>query len=909
MLKYIIEFLFCSGLFIALYKLLIESRVSHSWARRYLLITMFVSLVIPTLELPLYPAKTLYYEIPVFTPQASLVDDAPAYLDYPEYTESAVAEPEEATYDLIEESHSSPIDWSRVLICSVWAIYFIITALNLARFAWRIYVIVKLRRRSQLTVYELYTLAVSEQVREPFSFWRTIFMNRSMLAARESEQVIIHELSHIRHHHTTERLALELLRCVAWFNPFVWLAGSALVEVHEWQADSDVLNEGYDVLEYRQLIFRQLFGYTPDLTNGLGSSQTSKKRFLMMTDFKKGKYSFLRLGATLPLVAAMILAFGAVRAETEIIPIMKSESSVNEPTTADLKKDVDVVITSTGEIKYNDEILSFEEFKQQLATDSETISTLNISTEEGAKMGALEKVKLAAREAQIYKVRYVSTQQTTDIVLPPLAEQSQNPADNTKVTDIAIANRNHLPVCINANNKVMTRRPNGDLGIVEKDELVEIIKSFVNNTESVDGKRCTKNKYYSDFEWTTISVGENGERHYPESQGLISIVTDTNASAEKFIEVQQAITAAHNELRNELAQEMFKKPFASLDADDSAFIRRAIPMKVYEGDTPFEKMITLNQGTYTCVGYGLSDRVNQAETAALTKSVVATTFKVVSDTEIDVTTDAGWDFLKSGRYTYTLTKDSFTLKNKDASYSFKCEFTGPLFKAQLKLIFDKQHEYFRNLIVIGPTETKDKEVRVSFGPNGTVYFNGEQTTIEELREKHYMNFNAPIVQSNGTLDGNMEDVIKEKAQQTSDKSESQPIANPVTLPTATTAPAKATAKGDDTPFVKTTDIIRLTVDGDKVTIKEDGNSGSISFELSNLNSGNILTILQQFITQTASSRTLKLKWAGGKEWSYPASNAVIVVDAKNGASVADVRRVRDWARYAVTELRNRLSLE
>ena len=282
MLKYIIEFLFCSGLFMTLYKLLIESRVSHVWARRYLLITMFVSLIIPTLELPLYPAKTLYYEIPVFAPSTSPADDAPAYLDYPE---NAATEDEELTYQVegIEpldvESNNAPIDWSKVLISAIWAIYFITTALNLARFAWRIHLIAKLRRRSQLTVYELYTLAVSEQVREPFSFWRTIFVNRSMLSAHELDQVIIHELSHIRHHHTAERLALELLRCVAWFNPFVWLAGSALVEVHEWQADSDVLSKGYDVLEYRQLIFQQLFGYRPDLTNGLSSSHKFKKTF------------------------------------------------------------------------------------------------------------------------------------------------------------------------------------------------------------------------------------------------------------------------------------------------------------------------------------------------------------------------------------------------------------------------------------------------------------------------------------------------------------------------------------------------------------------------------------------------------------------------------------------------------
>ena len=870
MLKYIIEFLFCSGLFMALYKLLIERHVSHSWARKYLVAAMFLSFIIPTLELPLYPAKTIYYEIPAFTPSAEPKSDIPAYLDdsampvmEPQLEKYAIDTEQTTTY---EEATSSTIDWAWVLERAIWAIYFIIVALNLARFAWRIYIIYKLRRHSQLTIYELYTLAVNEQVREPFSFWRTIYMNRSMLAAKECNQVISHELSHIRHHHTAERLALELLRCVAWFNPFVWLAGSALVEVHEWQADSDVLSEGYDVYEYRQLIFRQLFGYTPDLTNGLGSSQTSKKRFLMMTDFKKGKYSFLRLGATLPLVAALILAFGAVRAETEIIPIMKSESSVNEPTTAAPQNNGDVVITSTGEIKYNGKTLSFEEFKQQLTTDSETISSLNISTEEGAKMSVLEEVKLAAREAKIYKIRYVSTQQTTSIVLPPLAEQSQDPTNDPKVTDIAIANRNHLPVCINANNKVMTRRPNGDLGIVEKEELMQIVKSFVNNTESVDGKRCTKNKYYSDFEWTTISDGENGERHYPVSQGLISIITDTNASAEKFIEVQQTITAAHDELRNELAQEMFKKPFASLNADDSAFIRRAIPMKVYEGDTPFEKMITLNHGTYTCAGYGLSHASNPAERNALRKSLEATILKVVSDTEIDVTTDDDWDIFKSGRYTYTLTRDTFTLKNKDASYSFKCEFTGPLYKATLKLIFDKQSGHFANMLFIGPTETKDKEVRVSFGPNGTVYFNGEQTTVEELREKHYMNFDAPIVQPGGTLGGNMEDVIKQ---------------NPY---------------------------IYLVVGPDSFSIKE-GERTSTQFSLADITTTKTRTQVEKFITEKAPSTMQEFKWWNGKKWNHPVSQGIIYIDVMEGATVANVRAARDMAKWAINSLREKESVK
>ena len=116
MLKYIIEFLFCSGLFMALYKLLIERRVSHSWARRYLITTMLLSIIIPTLELPLYPGETVVYEIPVFTPPAEPKSDIPAYLDdtaFPDMESQQdewVTDTEQTT--TYEEATSSTIDWA-----------------------------------------------------------------------------------------------------------------------------------------------------------------------------------------------------------------------------------------------------------------------------------------------------------------------------------------------------------------------------------------------------------------------------------------------------------------------------------------------------------------------------------------------------------------------------------------------------------------------------------------------------------------------------------------------------------------------------------------------------------------------------------------------------------------------------
>ena len=566
MLKYIIEFLFCTGAFLALYKLLIERRVAHSWARRYLIVTMFLSLLIPMLELPLYPAETVYYQVPI-------LDSAPV----------VTADIESATITTESVADHVPvatIDWGTVILIAVWAIYFIIVALNLARFAWRIYIIGKLRRHSQLSVYELYTLAVSEQVREPFSFWRTIYVNRAIAAGREFNQVISHELSHIRHHHTAERLALELLRCVAWFNPFVWLAGSALVEVHEWQADSDVLSEGYDVYEYRQLIFRQLFGYTPDMTSGLSSSQTSKKRFLMMTNFKKGKFSLLRLGVALPLVAGMVLAFGSVRAEAEMKPILDNEGVEAKAVATSEKIEAEIMISAAGEIEYNGSILSLEELKKQLLAASDKVKVLNISAAKGARMGALYDVKLAAREAKIFRIRYVTPPQNVDLLLPPLSVQSTS---EVKVLRLKPDDRNRLPLFVNANGKVLTSLPDGDMGVVDMAQLKQIVKQFVDNTESVDGSRRTKIAHYSDFKWETIE-SDNGERHYPVSRGYISIITTRDTSIDKYFEIEQTVRAAYGELRDELAQRSYHKPFASLDDEDKKFVKLAIPIKIHYSD-------------------------------------------------------------------------------------------------------------------------------------------------------------------------------------------------------------------------------------------------------------------------------------------------------------------------------------
>lgn len=389
---YIFEMLLCSALFYALYKLLLEGRVAHSVARFYLVVTTLLAVSIPMLELPLYPAETVYMELPVMQLEGEVVEDSTVPTQAAPPTEVAV----EAT---------DTMDVVRTVLMSI---YLAVVALNLLRFVVRLVAIARLRRGAELTFYEAYTIAESRRVKEPFSFWRTIFLNYDY-SGIEREQVIAHEASHVAHHHSVERVVMELLRCAFWFNPFVWYAGNALVQVQEWQADSDVLRKGYDVKQYRQIIFRQLFSYNPDITCGL-RGQITKKRFIMMTDFKKGRRSLVRLLAMVPVVAAMILAFGAVRADA--VTVVEELAAQQDVKRVEVRLIADKLANDhdTDNVKFlvNDKSVKVEELEPlfKAIKEQDKADVVAITADNEILLGAVEEVRKAARNAGIERIEY-----------------------------------------------------------------------------------------------------------------------------------------------------------------------------------------------------------------------------------------------------------------------------------------------------------------------------------------------------------------------------------------------------------------------------------------------------------------------------------------------------------------------
>lgn len=281
-----LEMLVCGAVFHLLYRTAFEGRVRFVGCRIYLIVVAALSAIIPALDIRLWRDRIVYIEATALNSTT---------------TADTVAQ---STFDL----------WATIIICA-YAIGVLVVMASAIRQA------VKLARLGTATVENGQRIVRSAKIDTPFSFLRTIYLPTS-LAPEHCEVVIQHECAHIRHHHSLERIAMELMKAVLWFNPFVWLFSRLLTEVHEFEADREVIDSGFDNRLYATSIFTQAFGFSPDIANGLQSSLT-KKRFKMMTKQRPSTRSLLRLAAALPVVATLAMLFSVRAQATVYLPVEK----------------------------------------------------------------------------------------------------------------------------------------------------------------------------------------------------------------------------------------------------------------------------------------------------------------------------------------------------------------------------------------------------------------------------------------------------------------------------------------------------------------------------------------------------------------------------------------------------------
>lgn len=593
-LLYLLEVLFCSGLLLGLYRLLLVRRIPYRACRRYLVAAMVAAAVIPALNIPLYPADTVFYPLPLI--------EAPAEAVLPARDAATAGSAADADVGTLAAEASAVPGPASVDRAAAWrggvaALYGAVALLSLGLLGVRMLRIRRLRRRAHLTPGDGYTLAEHPAIVSPFSFLRTVFMSPACTGLRR-EMILCHERSHVRHAHTAERIVLEVVRCLYWINPFVWIAGRWLEEVQEWEADADVLKAGYDLTAYRIVIFRQLFGYNPDMTCGLNHSFT-KNRFLMMTRFEMHRHALWRLGAAIPVVAGMMMLCSFTVRTAEPPVAEPAEAPTAGAPVAEEAPGGDaytvVVRMSGGELWVDGVPCTKEEMMRRIADKRDRLPaeersrlTVEIRADGAVRMGSVSDAKAELREAGMLRVRYSLHGESVERLLPPspgMAGQGRvevlpvieatfgTGEEPAKGAGLAIALRNCFQVLVNDRGEVLAGRVGGKTP-VSTDELTARVAEFLRNPsdDAALSERCER-----EFE-----LPDGRRERYAVSRGIVLLDTAPGAPYDAYVGVQQALTKAYAGLRDDLARRWFDCSFDELDEGQRTVVQRAVPVAVSE---------------------------------------------------------------------------------------------------------------------------------------------------------------------------------------------------------------------------------------------------------------------------------------------------------------------------------------
>jgi len=149
----------------------------------------------------------------------------------------------------------------------------------------------------------VYTLVLINQ-KNTFSFFRYIFISPFVRDSADGKRILTHELSHLKHLHSLDRLFLEVMTIVFWMNPFIYFYRKELEEVHEFQADRDATQHGDSLKNYFHLVLNH--ASDPRLSPLMSpfSYQLIKKRIMMSTHKSK---SIKKLAIIIPIVIASFI--------------------------------------------------------------------------------------------------------------------------------------------------------------------------------------------------------------------------------------------------------------------------------------------------------------------------------------------------------------------------------------------------------------------------------------------------------------------------------------------------------------------------------------------------------------------------------------------------------------------------
>lgn len=312
MMVYLFKSVLCMAICYGLYKAFLEREKIHVFNRFYLLFSLVFSLMIPSV--------TYEVEAPIIEKTVS-----------PNFIPQTFIPPKP-----VVEEYTNSFDW----VILLWLCYGIICLLLAIRFGanlWRIFR--QVANNQQITLQNTTLVLLHDDVL-PCTFLNYIFLNKTTYEQHQIEEELLrHELCHVRQKHSLDILFIEVLIVFFWFNPLLYFYKKAVQLNHEFLAD-DAVNQTYqNVTFYQKILLQKSIIGNIQLTSS-STFQLTKQRLIMMTKHTTRTVAIFKTVATLLLFVVLGISFSESTVAQSTTPTLKLSAPATTKTKELTKEDV-----------------------------------------------------------------------------------------------------------------------------------------------------------------------------------------------------------------------------------------------------------------------------------------------------------------------------------------------------------------------------------------------------------------------------------------------------------------------------------------------------------------------------------------------------------------------------------------
>ncbi len=351
MLHYILQSVAFQLLFLLVYELFLKKETFFTYNRIYLLLTPVIALLLPLLKIPMLqnaiPAESF-----VMLPEIFIGGNPEATT-----TAGAVSPASEV---------AQTINWW-LLAYSAGSLF------SLGIFFYKFRILKQLfAHKSVLQNREMKIVEVPDS-KIACTFYTTIFLGTE-LSEKEREQILSHEVVHVRQRHTLDLLFFEFLKIIFWFNPLIYIYQSRISACHEYLADAGVVKNVKKQDYFQQLLNSAFNTENISFINQFFNHSIIKKRIVMLQKSRSKTVSKFKFLIILPLMMAMLTYVAC--SDEPAVPQAEQEVTAQEKL-----EQIKAIVNDGSEISPEDseeikEILntiSLEEMKAFKSNDKEKV--------------------------------------------------------------------------------------------------------------------------------------------------------------------------------------------------------------------------------------------------------------------------------------------------------------------------------------------------------------------------------------------------------------------------------------------------------------------------------------------------------------------------------------------------------